>query len=345
MNKTDTVTIPEHIKALLNLFEYYANIIKLDYLQACCDKKFNQAVLDELCQLYQKEPATVLGGMNEAFRWHLGCDDYEKTEYYPGTDIPCDCTYPKRIGFGILFEDFDPLANLPALMLRQVSQALVTETSRISDLTLAAAILAEFMAVKVSMHDIFIHGRGDMPASNLLDTSRVEAIITALSQMPVNSFRLKFALSMAITKGIDPARCVLNNDLHQHADSNQMFSGLVSMLKAWREIDLDDFFRWDVFGICAFIEGPIYLRKHPSERLVCDLSQAWQKVDWSHAGSATEVSRKLSESTAHIILDHSVLYPYTTADHFITGSNHDNDLRKVLEARKVYTQYVFGTQE
>lgn len=149
MPEKDLITIPKHILSLFTLFEYYANLIKLDYLEACCTSKFDQTVLDELRDLYQKQPVTVLGGMNEAFRWHLGSDDFENTTYYAETNIPVDCNYPKRVGAGRLFKDYGPYSRLPAQMLQQLSRALCEEADKITDLPLAAAILAEFMAESI----------------------------------------------------------------------------------------------------------------------------------------------------------------------------------------------------
>lgn len=344
MPEKDLITLPKHIQSLFSLFEYYANLIKLDYLEACCSNKFDQNVLNELRDLYQKQPVTVLGGMNEAFRWHLGCDDFENTTYYADTNIPIDCNYPKRVSEHRLFIDYDPYSRLPAQMLQQLSQALSEEVNKTTDFALAAAILAEFMAMKVSMHDLFIHGRGMDPAVHLQNTDYVASLIHAYKDMPVNAFRLKFALSMAMSKGFDPVQCVTNTCSYEESDRQAICSGLQSLLKHWREIDLSDYFRWDVFGICAFIEGPIYARKHPGMRLAFELSQAWQSTEWHGEKTSTDVSKTISESVVKIILDHSIDFPDRSADYFILGSKHTNDMEKLHHARQEYSSLNCGEE-
>jgi hypothetical protein len=331
-------SIPASVIDPLNRFDYFSNRLKLEYLSACLARRFDPAVLAELHSYYGRE-VTLAGGMNEAFRWFLGNPDVEWVEPLP-TGEPFIETLPLRKGSGRLFTDFDPRSLETCLQLEAACAELLSAFRAVPSLETKIAIMTEFFAIKVTCHDAFIHGRGTQPARGLfdmpfvhIDPPREIEYITAVLDSPPSDFRLKNILSYSMASGLDPLACLVGDVPYSHKDRRVFINLVKNLLERIDQIDAASFFRWDIYGICNFIEGPVFLRRSHDRRCVSVLAESWENYNWDSGATCTQASDFLAREAFSILFDHSDVIKSNTFEYFTVPANRESLLKKIEEAR------------
>jgi hypothetical protein len=291
----DPIHLQEPVWTELARFDWYTNRLKAEYLEACHTRTLNPSTIQELTEYYGK-PVTLLGGMNEAFRIFLFQRDIEHVRPSTRSGAPFEYTFLPRAGQGGLFLDYDPRQG-------EAVREINTACARLTELTRNAAspvekvaIMAEYLAIKVTAHDLFVHGRGNFPAMELLNAKGVTDYVHEAAEAEPNAFRTKHALALALGKGVDPAQCVVGCCRCQERGLTELCQGMRMLLDGIDQVRLEDFFRWDVYGICAFIEGPICLRQDSHSRVAYQLEQAWSAYNWHAPVTATEAATFITHS-------------------------------------------------
>lgn len=323
----------------ISRFDYYSNRLKLEYLTCCFTREFIPDVLDELKTYYGKD-VLLAGGMNEAFRWFLGNPNVESVDALP-TGEPFSETLKKRQGTGQLFKDYDPRPMDTCIQLEAACQEIQRAYLDAPSLESKVMIRTEFLAVKVTCHDVFIHGRSDLPAPHLFQTSFVHIdpdreidYITRVLESTPDDFRLKNILSYAMASGIDPVSSLSGDTRPKHRDRSTFTSLMKNLLEKLGGIDAHSFFRWDIYGICNFIEGPVFLRRSSTRRCVSVLAEAWENYGWGQDKTCTQASDHFAREAFSIIYDHSKIIQSGSPAYFSNPESRKKNLKIIREAEK-----------
>jgi len=322
----------EQAQTLFRRLDYFTNRLKLEYLEACCRKTFNPDAIEELGAYYGR-PVSLLGGMNEAFRIFLFQQDVEKVRTL-ADGMPFECTFPPRAGQGGLFLDYDPREEESVQEIDAACNGLLDLVQKENSIVMVAAILTEYLAIKVTAHDLFIHGRGDFPASNLLNLDALTSYVQKVVEAEPDAFRSKHALALALSRGIDPARCVAGLCHCQQRGLDELCQGVQELVRRSSKIKLEDFLRWNVYGICAFIEGPVFLRQDVRSRAAERLALEWEAYDWQAPVTATAAATHLTRRVFHIVLDHKAEFDDTSLEHFLDPANRERYLPRIQTAKQ-----------
>ncbi|MBX3195475.1 MAG: hypothetical protein KF727_10340 [Microbacteriaceae bacterium] len=313
--------------ALLDEFAYHSNRLKLEYLLACCDHTFDPEVLTELEDHYHK-PALIMGGMNEALRWYAGHSDFERTGYTPRGE-PFTAELRPRSGRGLLFRDHDPRENPTLGELDRISAHLADEVSHLP-VERAAEVIADFLTIKITAHDLLIHGRFDVPAPFLLDAPFAllhrqdePAYMTEVLNAPWDAFRLENVMAYTLATGVDPAPFARSETPAIPRSREDWFSGVAELWTHLADIDLITLFRWDLYGMCAYPEGPVFALDVREGRPATRLERAWSEYDWAAPASASLASARIFDRVFDLIADMSTMLPDTSYKYFRVEANRD----------------------
>lgn len=153
-----SLSLPKPVLEAFLQLDYLTNRLKLEYLESLFSQPLNQEVLKELSNYYIKEVGLV-GGMNEAFRWFVGKSNIETVDALPD-GAPFSWRLAPRQGKGNLMLEPNREAEKTCIGLDKVCADLIQSFQIARTPALRVALLSEFMAIKVTCHDLFIHGRG-----------------------------------------------------------------------------------------------------------------------------------------------------------------------------------------
>lgn len=307
---TPSLALPKPVLESFLQFDYLTNLLKLQYLESLFSNSLNQEVLQELSTYYNKE-IKLVGGMNEAFRWFIGKINVEAVDALED-GAPFRWRLEPRQGKGNLLLETPREVNGTCLALDKVCSNLIQSFQFARTPALRVALMAEFMAIKVTCHDIFIHGRGEEPAKNLfqrnyvhIDPQKETVYIEKVLEEPLDAFRVKNVLSYAMAHGIDPVACLSGQIPFIHQFRAATLELIQTLLERSVELDPATFFTWDDYGMCNFIEGPVFLRWNNTERCVHALARSWQAFDWMKPLTCTEACTDLAQQVFQIFYDHS----------------------------------------
>lgn len=327
---TDTTT------TLLREFAYYSNRLKLEYLLACSTHTFDSAVLTELEDYYHK-PALVMGGMNEAMRWYAGLADVEHTGYTLRGE-PFDNAPRPRTGGGLLFSDHDPRQGSTLSELDRVSAALAREVAQLPRERAAEAI-SDFLTIKITAHDLLIHGRFDVPAPFLRDAPFAllhrpdePAYIREVLAAPREAFRVENVMAYTLATGVDPAPFARDDAPSAPRGRTEWFAGVAELWTHLDEIDLETLFRWDLYGMCAYPEGPVFAIDLSQGRPAARLQRAWEDYDWTAPATASLASGRIFGDVFDLVMDMSTVLPDTSYRYFRIEENRHLHRVQALEA-------------
>lgn len=331
-------SVPETVQDPIARFDYYSNRLKLDYLTACLSREFNPDALQEL-KSYYGEDVRLAGGMNEAFRWFLGNPDVESVEALP-TGEPFIERLTKRLGSGQLFKDYNPRIMDTCVQLEKACQEIIRAYLDAPTLESKVMIMTEFFAVKVTCHDVFIHGRGEQASPQFfkipfvhIDPDREIDYINQVLESTPDDFRLKNIFSYAMASGIDPVSSLSGVIRSEHRDRSIFIARMKTLLENLDKIEARSFFRWDIYGICNFIEGPVFLRRSKTRRCVSVLAEAWENYEWKPEKTCTQASDHLAREAFSLVFDHSKEIQSGSLEYFADPFNRQVLLKKVQEAK------------
>ena len=307
-----SLSLPKPILEAFHRFDYLTNRLKLEYLAAIFDHEFNPSVLQELAVYYGRD-VQLVGGMNEAFRWFVGRNDIETVESLPD-GAPFSWRLEPRRGQGNLLKEPSRKVELTCHALDKTCAELVQGFQYAKTPALRVAMLAEFMAIKVTCHDLFIHGRGEEPSEKLfrknyvhIDPQAEAEYVQKVCEAPSDGFRVKNVLSYAMAHGIDPVACLEG----QVPTIHQFRAGTLKLMRTLLEqsvaLDAVTFFTWDDYGMCNFVEGPVFLRWNSTERCIHALARSWQAFDWQRPLTCTQASSDLAQQVFQVFYDHSAV--------------------------------------
>lgn len=321
---------------LLQDFAYWSNRLKLEYLEACCRWTFDRTVLVELEDHYGR-PAQVMGGMNEAMRWYAGLENYERTGYSLRGE-PFENELRPRRGAGLLFADHDPRGGRTLSELDRISAELAAEVGRLGRAE-AAEVISDFLTIKITAHDLLIHGRFDVPAPFLRDAPFAllhrpdePAYIAEVLDAPWDAFRLENVMAYTLATGVDPAPYAAGKPLAAPAGRAEWFEGVAALWSHLDEMDLATLFRWDLYGMCAYPEGPVFWIDLGLGRPAARLEQAWRDYPWSAPGTASLASARIFDEVFELVADMGALLPETAYRYFRIHENRERHLPQATAA-------------
>ena len=307
---TPSLSLPTPVLEAFLQFDYLTNRLKLQYLASLFNQPLNQDVLQELSKYYGKEIGLV-GGMNEAFRWFAGKNDMETVDALPD-GAPFSWRLESRQGKGNLLLEPNRAVQETCHALDKTCSDLIQSFKYARTTALRVALLAEFMAIKVTCHDLFIHGRGEESSNNLfhknyvhIDPQAEADYIQKVLEAPLDAFRVKNVLSYAMAHGIDPVACLSGQYPLIHQFRSATLDLIRILLERAVELDPTTFFTWDDYGMCNFVEGPVFLRWSSIERCAHALARSWQAFDWQKPLTCTQACTDLAQQVFQVFYDHS----------------------------------------
>jgi hypothetical protein len=257
-----------------------------------------------------------------------------------GAPFAWKCT--PRQGKGNLLKQLPSNILSTCQTLDKVCKNLCAAYEQERSLSLKVAILAEFMAIKVTCHDLFIHGRSPEPARELfhknyvaIDHTREAEYVQKVLEAPFDQFRLKNVLSYAMAHGIDPVACLTGEVPAIHHFRSIFLEKVRALLEKVTELDPQEYFAWDNYGICNFVEGPVFMRKTITERSATVLALAWQTHDWDEKQTCSSGSDHLARQVFQILFDHSSMLAGGSVGYFTDPANKAllmPPLKRALEA-------------
>jgi hypothetical protein len=225
------------------------------------------------------------------------------------------------------------------IQLETACQEILKAYQEASSLESKVMIMTEFLAVKVTCHDVFIHGRSDLPSQHLfqmpfvcIEPKREIDYITRVLDSAPDEFRLKNILSYAMASGIDPVRSLSGSLNSKHRNRSTFTDLLKQLLERSGEVNAHSFFRWDIYGICNFIEGPVFLRKNNTRRCVSVLAEAWENYGWDQDKTCTQASDQFAREAFTIIFDHSKNIQSGSLQYFSDPVSREKNLRIIQDA-------------
>lgn len=327
--------MPDAATHLLADFAHHSNRLKLEYLEACCRYEFNREVLTELEDHYRR-PAQVMGGMNEALRWYAGHPDYERTGYTDRGEPFANERRP-RTGSGLLFVDHDPRGSRTLVALDRISAELAELVATL-DLERAAQVITDFITIKITAHDLLIHGRFDVPAPFLLEAPFAllhrpdePAYIAEVLAAPWDAFRLENVLAYTLATGVDPAPYAVDPDAPAPRGREEWFAGVRELWHHLDQMDLHTLFRWDLYGMCAYPEGPVFAIDLEQGRPGARLEQAWRDYDFAAPATASLASGRIFSQVFDLVMDMSTALPDTSYRYFRVEANRHRHLAQAVD--------------
>jgi hypothetical protein len=278
--------------------------------------------------------------MNEAFRWFVGRKDIETVEALPD-GAPFSWRLEPRRGRGNLLQKPSREVELTCLALDKTCAELVQGFQHAKTPALRVAMLAEFMAIKVTCHDLFIHGRGEEYSGQLfhknyvhIDSQSEAEYMQRVLDAPLDTFRVKNVLSYAMAHGIDPVACLDGQVPAIHLFRSGTLGLIKKLLEQSIKIDAEVFFRWDNYGICNFVEGPIFLRWNSTERCLDALARSWQAFDWQRPLTCTQACNDLAQQVFQVFYDHSAVLTHGDPAFFSDPTQISLHLPRIEAARQ-----------
>lgn len=320
---------------LLADFAHYSNRLKLEYFEACCRYRFDRDVLTELEDHYRR-PAQVMGGMNEALRWYAGMPDHERTGYTDRGE-PFENELRPRSGSGLLFLDHDPRAGQTLIALDRISRDLADHVGGL-EVERAAEVITDFITIKITAHDLLIHGRFDVPAPflreapfALLHRPDEPAYMAEVLAAPWDAFRLENVMAYTLATGVDPAVFARTSPVAAPAGREEWFDGVAELWRHLGDVDLVTIFRWDLYGMCAYPEGPVFTVDLSLGRPGARLARAWQEYDFTAPATASLASGRIFSQVFDLVMDMSAVLPETSYRYFRVEANRHLHLAQAVE--------------